>query len=118
MNATALQMRGQHTSNSFWSTASRDEIEQQIFRAYVQLMLAPRQHNSCRTITFARFGDIEVRMTEVRQATSIPPLWLEVYSIATRSTIDGCGCFEFDERELAMAVDLVFDATRTRHPLN
>jgi len=118
MNATALQMRGQHTSISFWSTASRDEIEQQIVRAYVQLALVPRQHDSCRTITLARFGDIEVRMTEVRPASSIPPFWLEVYSTATRSTIDGCGCFEFDERELAMAVDLVCDARRTRHLLN
>lgn len=69
-------------------------------------------------MTLAQFGDVEVRLTEVQLAPGIPPFWLEVYSTATRSTIDGCGCFEFDECELAMVVDLVLDARRTRHSLN
>jgi hypothetical protein len=92
----------------------RDQIEQQIIRAYIQLALAPDHATARRTATLARFGALEVRLSEVPQPEgvppAVPPFWLEVYSHVSNSTIDSCGCFEFDEDELLTAVELILDA--------
>jgi hypothetical protein len=90
-----------------------DEVEQRIIRAYVQLACTPAETNGSRTVTVARLSGLEVRLTEVplrEAAPDMPPFWLEVYSHASRSVIDSCGCWEFDEAELAAAVDLIMQA--------
>ncbi|QRM32460.1 hypothetical protein [Microvirga sp. VF16] len=93
-----------------------DSLEPSILRAYVQLAAMPDQASGVKTATLARFGSVEVRLTELTQpenkSRDIPPFWLEVYCHATGTTLDSCGCFDFDEPELAAAVDLVDDARR------
>jgi hypothetical protein len=91
----------------------RDRIEEDIIRAYVRLAITSDQANGHRTVTLAQFGGLEVRLTEIPlgdHPLPIPPFWLEVYSHATDSVVDSCGCYEFDEDELGKAVELVFDA--------
>ena len=92
---------------------SRDHVEQQIIRAYVRLMFTPDQGNGSRTITIMRVGSIEVRLTEHHQdydLPTFPPLWVELYSPASKSVIAYCGCYEFDEDELDAAVELALSA--------
>ena len=99
----------------------RDRIEEQIIRAYVQLALAPDQANGSRRITVAQFGQLEVRLTEFPLKgvpSNIPPLWVEVYSHASGSTIDSFGCFEFDEDELAATVELIIESRQSQAVLN
>ncbi|QRM32410.1 hypothetical protein [Microvirga sp. VF16] len=91
-----------------------NQLEHNILRAYVQLAAMPDQANGARTATVANFGSVEVRLTELTQledtAAHIPSFWLEVYSHATHAILDSCGCFEFDEPELAAAADLICNA--------
>ena len=94
-----------------------DEIEQKIIRAYVKLVFSARDATGSRTTLVARFGSLDVRLTEFPQESlsdGRPLFWLEIYSHATRSTVDSCGCSEFDESELATAVNLVLKA-KQRH---
>lgn len=92
-----------------------DYIEQQILQTYVQLALMPDHADGSRRAILARVGALEVRLTEMPQPENTlsdrPPFWLEVYCHATGTTVDRCSCFEFDEAELATAVDLVCAAT-------
>jgi hypothetical protein len=39
---------------------------------------------------------------------------MEIYSGETGTTIDGLGCFAFDEDNLACAVDMILDARGRR----
>jgi hypothetical protein len=43
----------------------------------------------------------------------LPRFWVEIYSLASGSTIDSYGCFEFDEDELAKAVEFIVEAKRS-----
>ncbi|NBJ10695.1 hypothetical protein [Microvirga arsenatis] len=91
---------------------SPDEIEARIVRAYVQLACTPETDGS-RTVTIARFGALEARLTEVPETQRLPSLpwfWLELYSNAHRVVIDSCGCTELDELELGRAVEFIADA--------
>jgi len=68
-----------------------------------------------RSVTVTRLGSLEVRLTELAPdavAPCMPPFWLEVFPLASQSPIECYGCFEFDETELASAVDLVLEAAR------
>jgi hypothetical protein len=91
----------------------RDWVEQEIIRAYIQLIFAPLQGNGSRTISIVRVGSLEARVTEHHQdydLPTFPPLWVEVYSHASNSVIAFCGSYEFDEDELDAAVELVLSA--------
>jgi hypothetical protein len=101
--------------------ACRDHIEQQIIRAYVRLACAPHQANGPRTLVVAQFGALEVRLTERPPSSDfpeLPPFWVEIYSHASGSVTDSCGCYEFDEPELNAAIDLVSKAQETQPPLH
>jgi hypothetical protein len=93
-----------------------DQLELGILLAYVQLAAMPHQANGERTATLAKFGSVEVRLTELTKLEGttphVPPFWLEVYSHSAHSVVDSCGCFEFNEVELDTAADLVWDAGR------
>ena len=95
-----------------WPDARRDRIEEQIIRAYVHLVFATEADGS-RTVTLSRQGSLEVRLTEMPRP-GLPTFWLEIHSLRTRSIIDSLGCFEFDEDELAAAVDFICKA-QERH---
>jgi hypothetical protein len=98
-----------------------DEIEQRIIRAYVQLSFAHDNLDGSRAVTVAQFGALEVRLSElprVRKHPDVPQFWLEMYSHVSFSTLDSYGCFDFNESELAAAVEFVFEAERRRPPPN
>ena len=96
------------TGNAAWPDARRDQIEEQIIRAYVQLIFAAEADGS-RTVTLSRQDGLEVRLTEM-PLPGTPTFWLEIHSLRTRSVIDSLGCFEFDEDELVAAVDFICEA--------
>jgi hypothetical protein len=100
------------SENATCSNPCRDDVEQAIIRAYVRLAVAPDAARGSSTATVARFGVLEVRLTEAPQPgrPDLPPFWLEMYSHVNGSTIDSFGCFEFDEDELAAAVEFVCEA--------
>jgi hypothetical protein len=81
----------------------KELAERRLIRAYLALYLAPAGEDGARTVSLARFGAFEVRLVEVTQALSaeIPPLWLELYAHGIRSSLDSCGCDEFEEAVLA-----------------
>lgn len=103
-----------------------DLIEQSIIRAYVQLVFPQEFGNGTRTVTFGRFDDLEISLTEVAapKAEEAPPhqleLWFEnkpPYQLELRcrtsgAVIDRLGIHEFDEDELEAAVRFVGDAAR------
>ncbi|RDI53616.1 hypothetical protein DES45_11337 [Microvirga subterranea] len=94
----------------------RDQIEQKVVRAYVQLAVLPDDDDGSCTVTVERFGSLEVRLTETprRGPTNLPWFWLELYSHGRGSVIDSLGCYEFDEDELMAAVEFIREARR-RH---
>jgi hypothetical protein len=90
--------------------ACRDQIEQQIIRAYLQLMVLDGLGGS-RTVTLAQLSGLEVRLTELPRTgqPDLPPFCLEIHSLATGPRVDSFGCFEFDD-ELEAAVEFVCKA--------
>jgi hypothetical protein len=111
MSIAAIDCAG----NSLSSDYCADEIEQRIIRAYVQLLFGADNADGSRSVTVTRLGLLEVRLTELPPAAvapGMPPFWLEVFHPASQSPIECYGCFEFDETELASAVDLVLEAAR------
>jgi hypothetical protein len=94
-----------------------DQIEQLLIRAYVRLACESRQASGCRSVVLGRIGLVDVRLTEMEpNAAGLgqPPFWIEIYSHAASSTIDSCGCFEFDEDELGRAVEMILEAKRNQ----
>ena len=105
---------------------SPDWIEQSIIRAYVQLVFPQEFGNGKRTVTFGRFDDLEVRLTEVfvpklEEETSHqldlwfedePPYQLELRCRTSCLVVDSLGIREFTEDELKAAVKFVGDAAR------
>jgi hypothetical protein len=92
-----------------------DEIEQRIIRAYVQLVYQPVNKDNSRSVVVMRLGSLEVRLTELHPADTgqnLPPFWIEVFDWRPRASIDSVGCYEFDEDELAAAVEMIVSAAR------
>lgn len=107
-------------ANPSWTGTNAEEIEQRIIRAYLRLACTAQERDGIRSVTVTRFGGLEVRLTEIPLelvAPGMPTFWLEVYSHENHAVIDSCGCSEFDERELADAVDLVERAMRRSQPV-
>jgi hypothetical protein len=97
-----------------------DEIEQRIIRAYLQLACTSETDGS-HTVSAVRFGTLEARLTEFWEEQGPPSLlwvWLELYSQARHAVIDSSGCTEFDESELAWAVELIASARRQAQGLH
>jgi hypothetical protein len=109
---------------------SREWIEQSIIRAYVRLAFPQEFGNGTRTVTFGRFDDLDVILTEVsvpKAAEALPhqlELWFEgepPYRLELRCrtsgvAVDRLGIHEFDEDEVEAAVTFVADAARrVRH---
>lgn len=105
---------------------SAEWIEQSIIRAYVRLVFPQECGNGKRTVTFGRFDDLEVSLTELPlpDSGSTPPhqleLWFEdepPYQLELRCrtsgvVVDRLGIHEFDESEVEAAVKFVGDAAR------
>ena len=103
------------------SDICRDQIEQKIIRAYVQLAVPQDRKHDFRTVKLARSGGLEVRLTKNPQAGAPPTLssyWLEIYSCGSGSMIDRFEVVEFDEGELAAAVEFVCRTQKRHQALN
>jgi hypothetical protein len=90
-----------------------DEIEQRIIRAYVRLVFQPVDTANARSVVVMRLGPLEVRLTELHRADitpGVPPFWIEVFDWPHQASIDSVGSYEFDEDELAAAVDMIVSA--------
>jgi hypothetical protein len=99
-----------------WTRLDADEIERRIIRAYVQLAYSPQEKGESRSLIVARLNWLDVRLTEVSsEIPGMPPFWLEVYSNASHSVIDSYGCSEFDEDDLATAVQMIMSADLRAH---
>jgi len=93
-----------------------DEIEQRIIRAYVQLACRPFERGEPRGLTIVRLPHLNVRLTGVSpEIPGMPLFWLEVYSDTSQSVIDSCGCSDFDDDELATAVEMIISAEERAH---
>ncbi|MBQ0819704.1 hypothetical protein KBI52_05655 [Microvirga sp. HBU67558] len=93
-----------------WAGMSPDGDEERIIRAYVQLAVTRWEAHGFRTVTVARFGALEVRLTEILEEQRLPNrprLWLELCSPARHLIIDSCGCTELDESELAQVAEFM-----------
>ena len=101
------------TAHALDLAACRDRIEERIIRAYVGLALTSYQVDDARSVTLARHGAFEVRLTEIpllEEVEGVPAYWLEIYSHLSQAPLDSLGCFEFNEDELSAAVNFVWDA--------
>jgi hypothetical protein len=90
-----------------------DEIEQRIIRAYVQLVYKAVDAGNSRSVVVMRLGSLEVRLTDLHPADitpGVPPFWIEVFDWRHQASIDSVGSYEFDEDELAAAVDMIVSA--------
>ena len=89
-----------------------DWIEQRIICAYVELAAAQAHADHLRTVTLFRRGSLELRLIEMAQdrITGLPTFWLELHSLESGAAIDSLGCHEFNECELAAAVQFVLEA--------
>jgi hypothetical protein len=104
--------------NVSWVRLDADEIEQRIIRAYVQLACIPRKNDGSRSLTVARLTQLDVRLTEaLAEMTGMPLFWLEVYSDTSHSVIDRYECSDFDEDDLATAVQMIMTAGQRAHDL-
>jgi hypothetical protein len=114
-----LEMTGNPLSLT-WTEMSPDEIEQCIIRAYIQLAYMPETHGS-RTVTVVRLGLLEARLTEVSEEQRLPGMpwfWLELYSHERGAAVESCGCIEFDEDDLARAVEFIANARQQAESLH
>jgi len=91
-----------------------DEIEHLIIRAYVQLVYKAVDADNSRSVVAMRLGSLEVRLTELHPADAyhgLPSFWTEVFHWRHQASIDSVGSYEFDEDELAAAVDMIVSAS-------
>ncbi|MBM1172484.1 hypothetical protein [Microvirga arabica] len=101
------------TAGARLAAICHNRIEEEIIRAYVRLVCTLDQPNGLRTQIVARFGTLEIRMTEALLG-EVPPqaprFRIEIYSHESDAVLDSGDYFEFDEDELRAAVDLVVSA--------
>jgi hypothetical protein len=106
--------RAMPASHVAYPDLNPDRIEQEIFRAYVQLAVEPNSGEASRTVTLARFSGLEISLTEISgyEISGLPAFWLELRSQTTGVAIDSLGFREFDEDEVAAAVAFIQDADK------
>jgi hypothetical protein len=93
--------------------SDREWLERELVRAYIKLEVTAPDGYGYRTAMVGPFGGIEVQLTELPRVcalSSIPPLWLEVFSHRDGATIDSYGCVELGEEELSAAVEMISNA--------
>jgi hypothetical protein len=90
-----------------------DEIERRIIQAYIQLVFQSVGIDNSRAIAVLRLRSLEVRLVEMDPAhinRHLPPFWIEVIDVPTDTSIDSLGFHDFDEDELAAAVEMIVSA--------
>jgi hypothetical protein len=101
------------TAGARLAAICHNRIEEEIIRAYVRLACTLDQPKGLRTQVVARFGALEIRMTEALLG-EVPPqaprFRIEIYSHKSDAVLDRGDYFEFDEDELRAAVELIVSA--------
>ena len=90
-----------------------DEVEQRIIQAYLQLVFQAVGIDNSRAVAVLRLGSLEVRLAEIHPAQTrldLPPFWIEVMDVPTDTSIDSLGFRDFDEDQLAAAVEMIVSA--------
>jgi hypothetical protein len=103
--------------NPILSDLSADEIEQGIIRAYIQLVFQAEDTDNSRPVVVMQLGPLNVHMSETRpkEATfGLPSFWIEVFDGTSQASIDSIGFHEFDDAELAAAVEMIVSAAGSR----
>jgi hypothetical protein len=62
-----------------------------------------------------RLGPVQVHLTVMHPEDTtpgVPPFWIEVFDGTGQDSIDSIGCHEFDDGELAAAVEMILSAAR------
>lgn len=73
-------------------------VELRLTRAYIQLLLVPADRNGARTVSLARFGSYEVRLSQFAQDRDVDaPMWLELFDRDARRSVDSCRCADLEE---------------------
>ena len=94
-----------------------DEVEQCIVRAFLWLVFQAVHTGNSRPIVVMRLGPLEVHLSETHPkdaAFGLPPFWIEVFDGTSRVSLDSIGCHEFDDDELAAAVEMIVSAAGSR----
>lgn len=100
---------------SLGSETCADEIEQRIIRTYIRLVFDAEQPFGFRTGTVMRHGPLEFRLTETFENDTnpgMPMYWLEVFPTQHQLSIGRYRMSEFDESEIAGAVEFIIEAAR------
>jgi hypothetical protein len=96
----------------------RVSIEQHLSEAHARLSVTAPSDDGSRVVTLAPLEDLAIRLTQLgpnQIVSHMPPFWLEIFSAANGSTIDGCGLFDLDESGLATATEVILEAQQDRH---
>jgi hypothetical protein len=91
-----------------------DEIEQRIIRAFVRLVFQAVDIDNSLPLVM-RLGPVQVHLSEIHledTTLGVPPFWIEVFDGTGQGSIDSIGCHEFDEDELAAAVEMILSAAQ------
>jgi hypothetical protein len=115
-NAIAKQAS---VDNPTLSDLCADAIEQSIIRAYARLVFQDEETDTSRPVVVMRLGPLDVHVSETRPKDAtfgLPPFWIEVFDGTSQASIDSIGCHEFDEDELAAAVEMILSAAGSRLP--
>jgi hypothetical protein len=102
--------------NPILSDLCADAIEQGIIRAYVRLVFQAEDTDNSRLVVM-RLGPFDVHVSETRPkdiSLGLPTFWIEVFDGTSQASIDSMGCHEFDEVELAAAVEMIVSAAASR----
>jgi hypothetical protein len=103
--------------NPISSGLCADEIEQGIIRAYVRLVFQDEETDTSQPVVVTRFGPLDVHVSETRPKDAsfgLPPFWIEVFDATSQASIDSIGFHEFDDAELAAAVEMIVSAAGSR----
>jgi|ERR687893_438446 hypothetical protein len=116
MFTNAAAKRAGH-DNLILSDLCADAIEQGIIRAYVRLVFQDGDTDNSRPVVVMRFGPLAIHVSETcpKDVTlGLPPFWIEVFDGTSQASIDSIGCHEFDDAELAAAVEMIVRAAGIR----
>ena len=99
--------------NPILSDLCADDVEQALVRALVRLMCQDQNPDNSRPVVVMRLGSLDVHLSKTPPdyATfGLPPFWIEVIDAPTQTSVDSLGFRDFDEDELAAAVEMIVSA--------
>src|SRR6516225_3357706 len=108
-----VRVRSLPSAHAFVRSIMHTSLASRVTQAYVGLFSVRQSNNGSRTVSFARFGNYDVRLVELLTIGSPiePSLWIELYHHGFGVAIDSCGCTDLDDA-LYSAEYLALEASR------